>query len=349
MKLSGPGYALIAAILFGVSPPLAKLVIGEMSPALLAGLLYLGSGLGLSFLLFYSKQNGFRDLKNLSKNHRLKLLGAIGSGGILAPLCLVYGIQRGSAFEVSLLLNLESVTTTVLAWLFFREHVGKSVWAGKVLLILGGIAIGFDPHSKMIFSSSGILVFLACFFWGIDNNLTRDVDDLSPTVLACTKGWVAGTFNVLLALLFGTGTSDLGGITASLAIGVFSYGVSLVFFILALRSLGSARTSTYFATGPFFGMFFSLLLLGERPAHYQWIASAVMAIGLWILSRESYEHSHTHESLSHRHKHVHDEHHQHQHTHDGTEGREPHDHWHTHGRMTHEHVHWPDIHHRHQH
>lgn len=347
-KWTAPGYALLAAALFGVSPTLAKSIIGESSPVLLAGLLYVGSGLGLSLFMSISSSGSFRELGSLSFRKRMKLAGATLSGGILAPLCLVYGIRLGSAFEVSLLLNLESVTTTVIAWWIFREHVGKPVWAGKVLLILGGIAISYHPGSPVAFSLSGWLVFLACVFWGIDNNLTRDVDELSPSVLAATKGWVAGSFNVALALVLGAGSSMSGlHVLETLSIGAFSYGMSLVLFILALRKLGSSRTSTYFAIGPFFGMFFALLLLSERPSHFQWVAAAIMGFGLWILSHESHEHEHTHEVLTHRHRHLHDEHHQHLHS--GGEGEEPHDHVHTHTELTHHHPHWPDVHHRHGH
>ncbi len=347
LNSSGPMYVILAAMLFGVSPALVKVTIGEMSPLLVAGLLYLGSAVGLTGWVLLSKGSTFGELNKLSTVHRYKLLGAIVAGGILGPICLVYGIKRGTAFEVSLLLNLETFTTTALAWLVFREHVGRSVWLGKLLLILGGIVISYDPKSSLMFSAAGGLVFLACLFWGIDNNLTRDVDELSPAVLASTKGWVAGSFNVILALLFGLGTFTVNGVEVILTLGAFSYGLSLVFFVLALRSLGSARTSTYFAIGPFFGMFFSLVLLGERPATYQWVAAIVMGIGLWVLSRESHGHTHTHEVLHHKHRHTHDQHHQHEH--EGWEGSEPHEHPHAHNPLMHSHPHLPDIHHRHEH
>ena len=45
--MRGVGCALLAAALFGASTPLAKLLAGQLTPALLAGLLYAGSGIGL--------------------------------------------------------------------------------------------------------------------------------------------------------------------------------------------------------------------------------------------------------------------------------------------------------------
>jgi drug/metabolite transporter (DMT)-like permease len=344
---SGAFLSLLSAALFGVSPVLAKLVIGEMSPILLAGLLYLGSGLGLQLFLFSKKQHSIPELKALSKKNRFKLLGAIISGGILAPLCLAYGIKLGSAFEVSLLLNLETVATTIIAWLIFHEHIGKHVWLGKILLIVGGLIISINPQSNFGFSQAGLFLLGACFFWGIDNNLTRDVEELSPSVLACVKGWLAGGFNTLLAVVLGQFSVGFSQAIGTLSIGAVSYGLSLVLFVNALRLIGASRTSTYFAIGPFFGMVFSVLLLRERPESYQWIAAVVMGAGLWSLYRENHGHTHTHEPVTHGHKHIHDDHHQH--LHEGTEGPEPHDHIHTHEPLTHVHVHLPDIHHRHRH
>jgi len=46
----GIGLALAAAVLFGASAPFAKLLLSDAAPELLAGLLYLGSGLGLGIV-----------------------------------------------------------------------------------------------------------------------------------------------------------------------------------------------------------------------------------------------------------------------------------------------------------
>jgi len=280
---------------------------------------------------------------------RWKLLGATASGGILAPLCLAYGIQKGTAFEVSLLLNLESVTTTVIAWLVFYEHVGKNVWLGKTLLVLGGVVISVIPSNHMGISTSSLLVIGACVFWGIDNNLTRDLEEVSPTVIASVKGLVAGVFNVGLALSLSVGEASIAELTGVMFIGAMSYGVSLILFIEALRLIGASRTSSYFAVGPFFGMFFAVVLAGDRPENYQWGAVLLMAVGLWVLFKERHEHWHQHNSMTHQHKHIHDEHHRHLHSADVDSKLEPHDHIHNHNVFGHSHAHFPDTHHRHRH
>lgn len=347
--LSGQLLAILSAILFGVSPVLCKLVIGDMSPALLAGLLYLGSGIGLQVLLLFQKKNSLDELRKLPEKNRLALLGSVISGGIVAPLLLAYGIKFGTASEVSILLNFETVATTLIAWLVFKEHVGFGVWSGKAFILLGTVVVILKTEGAFAFSVAGLLVVLACVFWGIDNNLTRDIEDMPATVLASIKGLFAGTFNIVLAAIFFTGEATSSQVMGSLLVGAISYGVSLVCFIEALRRIGSARTSTYFAIGPFIGTFLAVLVFGERPPMIFWFAAVCMFAGILFLYREMHSHLHKHMLLSHSHSHVHDEHHQHQHQHVDVGTTELHEHHHIHEPTIHSHVHWPDIHHRHQH
>lgn len=346
-QIQGPLLATLSAVLFGISPVLCKMVIGEMSPALLAGLLYLGSGVGLQILLLFQRRNSLRELRQLSPQQRFKLLGAVLSGGIIAPLCLTYGIKYGTASEVTLLLNLETVATTVIAWLIFKENISPRVWAGKALILIAASIVVLKSDGGFDFSLSGILIVFACIFWGIDNNLTRDVEELSSTVLASVKGLGAGVFTILLALLFSSGTATAVQVGGSLLIGALSYGLSLVLFVEALRKIGSARTATYFAIGPFIGTLMSIALLGDRPPTSYWFAMSLMLAGVFLLYNEVHRHLHTHKSMTHTHKHVHDEHHQHEH--EEGEAAAPHEHLHVHDVIIHSHGHWPDIHHRHSH
>lgn len=348
-NIQGPVSATLSAILFGISPVLCKVVLGEMSPVLLAGLLYLGSGVGLSFVLVRQRIHIVREVRNLSVSHRRKLFGAIVAGGIIAPLCLVYGIKLGSATEVSLLLNVETVATTIIAWAVFKEHVGGHVWFGKLLIVVAASIIVIRPTGALEFSASGILIVLACIFWGIDNNLTRDVDELPATALAAIKGYGAGTFNVILALFSGIGAISPGSVGGALIIGGLSYGASLVLFVGALRKIGSARSSTYFAIGPFVGVAASLILFREHPPLTFWFAAALMLLGVFSLYAETHKHLHVHDAIAHKHSHTHDHDEHHHHAHDDGSKSEPHDHYHVHEAIRHSHVHWPDTHHRHKH
>jgi drug/metabolite transporter (DMT)-like permease len=348
MAKAGIHAALVSAVLFGVSPVACKLLVGDMPAALLAGLLYLGSGVGLALRILWVRRPVLEHFRGLTVRQWLNLASAVVAGGIAAPLFLAYGILNGTAVEVSLLLNFETVATTVIAWAVFHEHIGKRVWIGKVLIVLASALIVVRGGDELHFSFPGLAVLAACMLWGIDNNLTRELEVLPASLLACVKGLSSGIFNLSLCyLLFGLQVR-WSQVSAAMAIGAMSYGASLILFIRALREIGSARTSTWFASGPFIGTLASVLILHEHPPVNYWWAAFFMLSGIFFLYGESHRHVHRHEAREHSHLHEHDEHHQHVHPH-GEHQNQPHDHRHVHEPLVHSHVHWPDIHHRHRH
>lgn len=288
--LRGPGFALLAAFLFGLSPPLAKLLIGRINPHLLAGLLYLGSGLGLVVFLV-----GRRLARRATARERLTkpewgwLGGAILFGGVLAPVLLMTGLARTTAASASLLLNLEGVFTALIAWLVFREGANRRVVTGFALILAGGIAIGWTRGAGVQLSSGALLIIAACACWGLDNNFTRKVSHADAFTTAALKGLVAGVVNVVLARASGAEFPLPGTLLSALGLGFVSYGLSLVFFIIALRHVGAARTGAYFSTAPFIGAVIARIFLQEELALNVWIAGALMAAGVWLHLTESRE------------------------------------------------------------
>lgn len=347
MKKKGLYSAILSAILFGLSPVACKAIVGQMPSSLLAGLLYLGSGLGLTGVVLRQKLPAYDILNSLSRRQQVNLTGAILSGGVAAPLFLAYSIRAGTATEVSLLLNFETVATTLLAWMIFHEHIGYRVWIGKFFIIGASILVLFTGSKGVHLSMSGLSVLAACLLWGIDNNLTRELETIPASLLACVKGWIAGIFNIILFIVLFRSPVTAFQVSGALVIGALSYGVSLVLFIHALREIGAARTSTWFASGPFIGTILSVIILGERPPGSYWVATPLMLSGMFFLYWEVHRHHHRHERLAHSHLHEHDEHHPHEH--DVEENSGKHDQSHVHEAISHTHVHWPDIHHRHIH
>ncbi|MGE8407314.1 MAG: EamA family transporter [Pseudomonas sp.] len=340
-------HALGAAILFGASTPFAKWLGLEMSPVLLAGLLYLGSGIGLTLTRL------IRDRRwqpaGLSASEWPWLMGAIAFGGVLGPVCLMYGLTLTSGTSASLLLNLESVLTAVLAWLLFKENADRRIVAGMVAIVAGGVLLGWPRTSAGVDGWLGpVAVAVACLCWAVDNNLTRRVSASDALFIAGIKGLGAGAVNTALGMALGAQLPEFSLLAPALVVGFFGYGLSLVLFVLALRGLGTARAGAYFSTAPFLGAALSILFLGEAVTWVFWVAAALMAIGVWIHLTERHAHEHQHEPLNHEHRHVHDEHHQH--THDFEwDGVDPHTHRHDHLPIRHSHPHYPDIHHRHKH
>lgn len=339
--------ALAAAALFGASTPLAKLLLGEISPVVLAGLLYLGSGLGLALFKFARSIDERPREAPLAARDGLWLAGATLAGGVVAPLLLLWGLSTSGAAETSLLLNFEGVMTTLVAAALFREAVGSRVWLAALVMLAGGLVLAYDPRATLAFSPQSLAIVGACFGWAVDNNLTRKISGADPVVMAMTKGLVAGSFNLALGLALAGTFPVFGAAAGALALGFVAYGVSLVLFIHALRHLGSARTGAHFSTAPFIGAALAVPLLGEPVTPGLIAATALMAAATWLVLTERHAHEHTHEHTAHNHRHFHDEHHQHAHL--GDEGPEPHAHWHEHTPMTHSHRHSPDLHHRHQH
>lgn len=341
-------FALAAAALFGASTPFAKLLVGELSPFLLAGLLYLGSGVGLS-LVRLVRDKGWH-ATGLQPGEWPWLMGAILFGGVLGPLALMYGLTRASASTASMLLNLESVLTALVAWVAFRENADRRIVLGMFAIVAGGAVLSWPSAWNPGAADwvGPVAIAAACLCWAIDNNLTRKVSASDAVFIAASKGVIAGAVNSGVALAFGAAWPGATTVAAAMAVGLLGYGASLVMFVLALRGLGTARTGAYFSTAPFLGAAVSLWLLGESTSPAFWLSAGLMALGLWLHLTERHEHAHTHEPLVHSHRHVHDEHHQHEHP-PQWDGAEPHEHLHTHDPLTHKHPHYPDIHHRHAH
>jgi drug/metabolite transporter (DMT)-like permease len=347
----GVVYALLAAALFGASTPFAKTLVGHVAPVALAGLLYLGSGIGLltCYLVRALVQRGAQDQPVALTGPDLPwLVGAIAAGGVAGPVLLMLGLTLTPASAASLLLNMEGVLTAMLAWFVFKENFDWRIFLGMVLIVVAGALLSWEQIPVLGMPWGALAIIGACLCWAIDNNLTRKVSASDPLQIAGIKGLVAGTVNLSIALVIGFVLPDLRTLLAAGLVGFCGYGLSLVMFVLALRHLGTARTGAYFSAAPFVGAAISLLMLGDTPGPFFWIAAALMGGGIWLHLIENHEHEHVHTPLEHTHEHLHDSHHQHEHE-AGWDGTEPHAHPHVHAPIRHAHPHYPDIHHRHDH
>ncbi|MGH8707260.1 MAG: EamA family transporter [Burkholderiales bacterium] len=342
-------HALCAAALFGASTPFAKLLLGAVSPLVLAAILYLGSGIGLAgWIALRTRLPGREPVAPIPRADWPWLAAAIAAGGVAGPILLMQGLARTDAASASLLLNLEAVLTAAIAWSVFKENVDRRVFAGMAAIVAGGVLLSTDAAPRAGGLVGALLVAAACLAWAIDNNLTRRVSGGDAATLACLKGLAAGVANLALAWALGAPFPAASGWIAAGLLGLLGYGVSLVLFIVALRNLGTARTGAYFSVAPFFGAILAIAMLGERPGMAFGLAAGLMVLGVWLHLSERHEHLHSHEATEHSHEHVHDAHHQH--THDVPwDGREPHVHSHRHEPLVHSHPHYPDLHHRHGH
>jgi drug/metabolite transporter (DMT)-like permease len=344
---------LASATLFGASTPLARALVGDIDPLWLAGLLYAGSGLGLSLLLLMrhaGMAGAHRRVTGVARGDLPWLAFSIVAGGIVAPVLFTYGLRGTPGATASLLLNLETALTVVIAWFVFREHRNSRVVAGMVLIVAAGflLAGGEDGVGGRVVGGGALLIALACLCWALDNNSTRRVAGNDAMLIAAAKGIAGGTVNIGLAVLLAGPAPPLAGAMAAAGVGFGGYGVSLVLFVIALRELGTARASAYYGIAPFVGVVVAFVVLGERPDAVFGVAAALMALGVWLHLTERHGHMHAHDALAHTHSHTHDLHHRHEHAF-AWDGKEPHTHPHVHDALTHSHPHAPDLHHRHEH
>ncbi len=281
--------ALVSALLFGAGAPAAKLLLGNTGPWLLAGLLYLGSGVGLGL---------FRLARRTPRVHPIRadlpaLAGAITAGGIIGPVLLLLGLSHLPASGASLLLNAEGVFTVLIAWFVFKENFDRRVAAGMIAIVAGAVVISVPAGIDFGSMWPSLAILGACLAWGIDNNLTRTIALTDATWLAATKGLVAGTVNLALAFAVGATLPPPANIAAALLVGFFAYGVSLVLYIIGLRHLGTARAGAYYSIAPFFGAILAIIL-GDTTTWPLIIAGILMAVGIWLHLTERHEHEHHH-------------------------------------------------------
>ena len=339
--------ALGAALLFGAGTPLAKLLLGNIGPWMLAALFYLGSGIGLTIYRVVTRSAPVK----LPPGEAGWLASATIAGGVIGPVLLMVGLTGMSASSASLLLNAEGVFTALLAWVAFRENFDRRIALGMAAIAAGAILLSWPQDLSFSGIWPALSILGACFAWGIDNNLARKVSLNDATWIASVKGLVAGIVNLALALTIGDHLPSIPAMASAMLVGFLAYGGSLALFVVGLRHLGTARTGAYFSVAPFFGAALALAS-GEAITLRLLMAGLLMSLGVWLHLTEKHEHSHIHDAMDHEHEHAHDQHHQHEHPDqrgiDVSPGHK-HTHRHHHASMEHAHAHFPDAHHRHVH
>lgn len=346
----GVGSALCAALLFGASTPAVKVLCEGVGPNAGAALLYGGSGLGLMVLLLVKRLKG-SGLAPVPPNARWHFVGAIISGGVVAPTLLLLGLRMADASTASLLLNIEGVLTAVIAWVVFKENADRRVVVGMVAIVAGGAVLSVDNSGAFAVDLGAVFIAGACLAWAVDNNLTQAASSADPMLVAGIKGVAAGAVNVVIAIVGGQSFPMASTSALTMVAGFCGYGLSLTLFVVALRHLGTARTGAYFGAAPFVGAGLSILFLDDPFGWRLVVAGALMGGGLWLHLSERHAHPHHHDELEHEHEHTHDDHHQHDHEDVHVTGTTAvtHSHRHRHRPMTHTHPHTPDVHHRHEH
>jgi len=273
-------YAVLAAALYALNAPISKLLLVQIPSTMMAGLLYLGAGIGMFLMekLHKNKQEQPLTKKELPFTIAMVVLD------VAAPIFLMVGLTKCSAANASLLNNFEIVATSLIALVIFKEAIGKRLWFAIVLVTVSSLLLSFEDMSSLEFSWGSLFVLLACVCWGFENNCTRMLSSKNPAQIVIIKGFGSGLGALVLSLVVGERYFHFGYIVLALLLGFVAYGLSIYFYIYAQRDLGAAKTSTYYAISPFIGAVLSLIIFTELPSVVFIIALAIMAMGTYFAS-----------------------------------------------------------------
>ncbi len=308
--------ALIAAALYAVSVPFSKLLMAWVPPTMLAGLLYVGAGVGMGCMMLGKKAMGRPGPNNLLSKADIPYTVAMVVLDIAAPIFLMYGISQTNAANVSLLNNFEIVATSLIALVIFKEKISLKLWIAIILVVISGVILGFEGTEGFVLNKGSLFVLAACLCWGIENNCTRSISDKSSEQIVVVKGLGSGAGGVIVALILGEAFPPVVYLVLTMLLGYVAYGLSINFYIMAQKHLGAAKTSAFYSVAPFLGVGFSFLVLGEQPGVQFYIALAVMILSTVIMVKDTmgkeamlpgyiHSHAHKHGNVVHTHEHRH--------------------------------------------
>ena len=282
----GIAFAILAAALYSINAPFSKILLGFMPPTLMAGFLYVGAGIGITFIALIRKMKKYETKELKLTKSELPYTIAMIILDIAAPICLLFGLNATTAANASLLNNFEIVATAIMALMVFKEKISPRLWFGIFFITLSCGMLSFEDVSSLHFSYGSLFVLLSAICWGFENNCTRKISSKDPLQIVLLKGIFSGIGSLIIGLYIGERTSSLWSIFAVLCIGFIAYGLSIYFYVYAQRLLRAARTSAYYAVAPFIATILSLIILREIPDITYYFALVLMIIGAWLSSQD---------------------------------------------------------------
>ena len=279
--------AILAAALYAINAPLSKLLLAYVPPTLMAGLLYIGAGLGMSVIAWIRKTQKAEQREAKLSKAELPYTVAMILLDIAAPICLLLGLQSTSAAGASLLNNFEIVATAIIAIAVFKETIATRLWIGIGFVTVSCILLSVEDIATLRFSFGSLMILLACVCWGLENNCTRKISSKDPLQIVLLKGIFSGLGSLVIGLVIGEQIEALWAVLVVLTLGFVAYGLSIYFYVYAQRLLGAARTSAYYAVAPFFGTLLSLVIFQETPHYTYFIALGFMLLGAWLCAADN--------------------------------------------------------------
>lgn len=279
--------AILAATFYALNVPFSKILLKNVSPAMLAGFLYLGAGFGIGAFYAFRRKTVAKENRLGKKDFPYTLLMVILD--VAAPVLLMFGLKTSAAANASLLNNFEIVATTIIAMVFFKEKISGLLWVAIILISAAGAVLSFENVSAFAFSGGSLLVIAAASCWGLENNCTRKISDKNACEIVTVKGIFSGCGSLAIALVAGENFPQTQYVLYAILLGFVAYGLSITLYVTAQKTLGAAKTSAYYAIAPFIGALFSAIFLKERFSAQFFIALAIMLAGTVFASADTFK------------------------------------------------------------
>ena len=274
--------AILAAALYALNAPLSKLMLDVAPPVLMAGLLYLGAGVGMCIPALVKRLSGKPAFESTLGRTDLKYTVYMILLDVAAPILLLIGLSGTAAESASLLNNFEIVATAIISITIFGDKISPRLWMGIGFITISCIILSLEDTTSFGLSTGSLFIMLACVCWGIENNCTRKISDKDPLQIVIIKGIFSGSTSLIIGLLSGERIGNVLVIPAILLIGFVAYGMSIFFYVHAQRLTGAARTSAYYAIAPFIGAILSIAIFRGMPKYTFFVALSIMCVGAWL-------------------------------------------------------------------
>lgn len=274
---------LALALIWGINFSVIKVALGELHPLAFNALRFPVASVVLLVLLRASGPLALPDARDWP---RLVLMGLLGN--LVYQLLFIFGIDRTTAGNASLLLATTPAWTLLLTVVVGHERPPPVVWtgvlgtvAGMTLVVAGGS--GFRPDVGSL--AGDMLMVGASMLWSLYTVGVRDlIHRYGPLEVTAWTLWI-GTLGLVVvgapAVAETPLTSLSAGTWAAVAYaGTFALSIAYAIWYRGVHRIGNARTAAYSNLVPVVALGVAWLWLGERPAALQVVGAGVILGGL---------------------------------------------------------------------
>lgn len=289
MKKSTLGivFAILAALCYSLVNPINKLINSDISPLFSASMLYFGTFLvGLIYFLVQIIFKKYQSKDNLEKKDIPFLLLAIlfHSG---AAISLMFGLTYLSSSNASLLGSFELISTSLIAFLLFKENISKWLWIGIIFIFSACVIISLGDLENLNFSIGSILCLISPICFGFANNFLKKISHKNPAISIGLIGLGGGLISLIVGFIVGERFVSFTPVIIEVSVGMISYGIALILFIYAERFVGASKTSAFFSLAPFIAIILSLIIFQEVPNYTFYIGLGLLVVGTLFASLDA--------------------------------------------------------------